>query len=198
MGGTPFTCANSPWWATNARPPAVVLLPAGTIPISSTWYLPKGTKLVGEGIGSPVALMSGTGTTIQASSTFPASSYMIQFGTASGCTGVSIENLTLDGGGTGASQIVSGITHSECGDLSHVDHVWLYRILGTGLNVAASGAEHSGPYSNITFNTADVSANAPQSTLCASIAANGTHRFRQITCTISQAGAIPPDAILLN
>ncbi len=123
---------------------------------------------------------------------------MIQFGTASGCTGVSIENLTLDGGGTGASQIVSGITNSECGDLSHVDHVWLYRILGTGLNVAASGAEHSGPYSNITFNTADVSANAPQSTLCASIAANGTHGFRQITCTIGQAGAIPTDAILLN
>ena len=72
---------------------------------------------------------------------------MIQFGSSSGCcTAISVENLTLDGTATG----VSGIVNQYAGDLSYVDHIGLYRILGTGLSVFGS-ANRSGPYSNITF-----------------------------------------------
>ena len=96
---TPFTCINNPWVLNNSRPSVVVLLPSGTIPIASTWYLPKGTKIVGEGLGLPIASAAGTGTTLQATSALASSQnpWMVQMGTATGCTGVSIENLTLDG-----------------------------------------------------------------------------------------------------
>src|SRR5258708_10734947 len=144
-------------WQGSSNYPVTVLLPAGTILLLSSWKLPSGTKIVGEGIGGV-----GQGTTIQACSstttgcsTSFSGTFMVQLGIAAGCTGVSVENLTLDGNGVGTNpQVVSGITNSNCGDLSYVDHVWLYRMMGTGLSILL-GAEHSGPYSNITFDTFD-------------------------------------------
>ncbi|MGA8429214.1 MAG: hypothetical protein WB729_05305 [Candidatus Sulfotelmatobacter sp.] len=164
--------------------PATVLLPAGTIKTSYTWQIPSGTKIIGEGIGG-----QGQGTTIQATSGY---GWMIQMGTGSGCTGVSIENLTLDGAEIASG--VNGIVNQNCGDLSYVDHVWLYRILGTGLTVAP-GAEHSGPYSDITFNTAD--ATTPPGTTCVQVTASYTHGFRQITCSTNHLSGVPATAMTL-
>jgi hypothetical protein len=190
-GSTSCSASTNPWPSGNTQPPAVVLLPTGVTKISSTWYLPSGTKLVGQGVGSS------TGTVIQATSSL-ANNWMIQMGTASSCTGVSLESLTLDGAGTASNgQVVNGITNSSCGYQSYVDHVWLYRMLGTGLSVAP-GAEHSGPYSDITFNTADASASTLASTNCASLSASGTHGIHQMTCTIGSPTANATSAIKLD
>jgi hypothetical protein len=92
------------------------------------------THLIGQ--GDAITSVSPLGTTIQVSGTFSGSSSMIQFGSSSGCcTAISVENLTLDGK---AKTGVSGIVNQYAGDLSYVDHVGLYRILGTGLSVSGS------------------------------------------------------------
>jgi hypothetical protein len=91
---------------------------------------------------------------------------MIQFGSSSLCTsacsGISVENLNLDGQG----QAINGIVNAFSQDLSYVDHVSLYQILGTGLSVSGN-ASHSGPYSNITFDTGAYS--GVSATTCASV-----------------------------
>jgi hypothetical protein len=109
---------------------------------------------------------------------------MIQFGSSSVCplvssvrisTGVSVENLTLDG----QAQSINGISNQYSQSNSYVNHVSLYQILGTGLLVSYSGtssATNSGPYSNLDFDTGGYSGTS--STVCASI--NGVSGTRGI------------------
>ena len=191
-----MTCTISPWGSGSGylNVPSTILLPATTaaapIVISTPWVLPSYTHLIGQ--GDAITSVSPLGTTIQVSGTFSGSSSMIQFGSSSGCcTAISVENLTLDGK---AKTGVSGIVNQYAGDLSYVDHVGLYRILGTGLSVSGS-ANKSGPYSNITF---DLGGNSgTNSTTCASInGLTGTRGIHGLTC-ISENN-VPPAAVLLD
>ncbi len=145
---TLFTCAHSPWYNLSTIKSAVILLPSGTIKISSTWTLPSGTKIVGEGGEDPALEPAGQtiGTILQAQSNFGP---MIAMGSTSGCQGASVEDLVLDGNTQGND----GIDNQYCGDLSYVNHVTLYRVTGYGLYVYGN-AQNSGPYSNITCDTA--------------------------------------------
>lgn len=139
---TNMTCAASPWAGITA-PPATILLPSGTITVGNTWILPSNTRLIGTGDN----VYNGLGTVIKAGSTMTTST-MIQFGSSSGATGISVERLTLNGLGSS----VTGIVNQYAQDRSYVDHVSLYQIRGTGLLVE-NNATNSGPYSNITFDT---------------------------------------------
>jgi hypothetical protein len=182
--GTNMTCTISPWGSGSGyiNVPSTILLPAGTITIPSspgTWILPNGTKLIGEGTAT-----NGTGTTILAGSNFTTGTPMIQLGDSHcpspGCTGISVENLTLNG----AAQNINGIQNQNSQDLSYVDRVNLYQILGTGLLVGSStpgNANNSGPYSNITFNVGSTSLTA---TACAQInGLSGTRGIHGLNCT---------------
>jgi hypothetical protein len=187
-GTTNLTCTQGTPWAegsTTVSVPSTILLPAtgGATPtpiiISSMWILPVNTHLIGEGDGIPSS-GSTPGTTIQAASGF--SGTMIQFGSSppicpsSGCTGISVEKLTLDGQG----QSINGIGNGFSQDFSYVDHVGLYQILGTGLSVSGT-ANNSGPYSNITFDTG--ASTGPSSTVCASInGLTGTRGIQRLSC----------------
>jgi hypothetical protein len=194
---TSMTCTASPWAGITNPPPSTILLPATTgaapIVIPSTWSLPPNTHLIGEGDGtSPWGFTPGT--TLLAQSSFTAGTPMISFGQSSrctsGCTGISVENLTLDGQG----QSIDGIDNGFSQDSSYADHVGLYRILGTGLSVSGT-ANNSGPYSNINFDLGGDSGTS--STICASI--NGLSRTRGIhglSC-ISESN-VPPAAVLLD
>jgi hypothetical protein len=186
-------CTVTPWVGITAPPPSTILLPAGTIVISQPWVLPPNTHLIGEGNNI------GSGTTIQAcvsskfGCNFSSGSTMIQFGSSfctSTCLGISVENLTLDGQG----QPVNGIANAVSQDLSYVDHVSLYQILGVGLSVT-SNANNSGPYSNIIFDTGSNQANT--STTCAQIhGVSNTRGLHGITCISRQSNA--ENAILLD
>jgi hypothetical protein len=185
-GNTSMTCtaANpSPWAGITNPPPSTILLPAGTIVIPSTWGLPPNTRLVGEGDNI------GSGTTLQAKANFQASTAMIQFGLSSlctsACTGISVENLNLDGQG----QSVNGIVNSLSQTLSVVDHVGLKGILGTGLSIFGN-ASNSGPYTNVTFNSGSL---GNSSTTCASINGVSTKGIQWLTCVsngIATAGVL--------
>ncbi len=202
---TSMTCAagTTPWnnGTTFVNVPSTILLPAtgGTpIKISTTWALPNNTRLIGEGDGIPSTNFT-SGTTIQAANSFSGS--MIQFGASAGlclpppstlsvCSGMSVEKLTLDGQG----QSINGITNQLAGVQSYVDHVSLYRILGTGLSIS-QGANNSGPYTNIAFDTGAYSGTS--STVCAQI--NGltaTKGIQGLRCTSETNDA--PAAILLD
>jgi hypothetical protein len=159
-------CTNTPWvgggTGYNINTPSTLLLPAGTIFLGKTWILPNGTKIVGQGSGSPFN-SSGLDsvTTLQAKSGF--GSYMIQMGPNSSdspltactsaaagfCTGVAVENLALQGG-----ESASGIINGQSQDMSYVRKVSMYQVGGIGLKVwanAPGSGQNSGPYSDITY-----------------------------------------------
>jgi hypothetical protein len=117
---------------------------------------------------------------------------MIQFGSAAS-TGIAVERLTLDGQGQ-LGQSVNGIANTESQANTYVDHVSLYRILGTGLSVSGT-ANDSGPYSNITFDLGGVSGTS--STVCAKInGLSGTRGIHGLSCTAENND--PPAAVLLD
>jgi hypothetical protein len=188
---TSMTCTMSPWGSGSSylNVPSTILLPATggatpnpiIIPNSSPWILPANTHLIGEGDGIPSSGFT-PGTAIQAGTGFSGS--MIQFGTGPPpssplicplvgtvytCTGISVENLTLDGKG----QSINGISNAYSQDGSYVNHVSLYQIRDVGLVIqggAQGNANNSGPYSNIAY---DLGGNAGNpSTVCAEILGN--------------------------
>jgi len=121
--GTSMRCSASPWAGITSPPPSTILLPPGTIVISSPWGLPSNTHLIGEGDNDPSN--STPGTTIQVSGSFLAPGPLIQFGSSAGATGISVERLTLDGKGMTST---NGIVNQYAGTNSYVDHVALCRI----------------------------------------------------------------------
>jgi hypothetical protein len=181
-----MTCAASPWSGISNPPPSTILLPAGTIQIPSTWILPNNTKLIGEQTTDPALNSTGSAlqTTIQANNSL-SSGAMIQFGDSthcpsSVCTGISVENLTL----VGNSQALTGILNENAQDLSYVDHVTLYGILGTGLSIGVNSgggdAHNSGPYSNINY---DAERLGVSGSTCASInGLSSTHGIHGLSC----------------
>ncbi len=169
---TNMTCAASPWAGITNPPPSTILLPAGTIQISTSWVLPSNTRLIGEGESDPLSAVPGT--TIQAASNVQLQGgTMIQFGSSavcgsSGCGGISVERLTLDG----QAKFLNGIGNSYSQNNTYVDHVTLYQILGTGLLISGPSAANSGPYTNIIFDTGTYSGTS--GTVCAQIIGTGT------------------------
>jgi hypothetical protein len=212
---TSMTCTASPWAGITNPPPSTILLPAtGALPpntsnpivIPTPWILPPNTHLIGEGDGIPIfssndALISAPATTIQAKNGFTDSS-MIEFGSSSvcpnpskACTGISVENLTLDGQG----QSINGITNGFSQDQTYMNHVSLYQIRGVGLLIEQGGppgnATNSGPYSNITFDTGSFQGTG--STVCAQILnAGSTHGIHGLSCAAETTDA--PAAVLLD
>src|SRR4029077_5091461 len=79
-------------------PPAPILLPSATIPISATWTLPNSTRIVGQGSRTAVSGVSGADSTML-SADASLSGYMIEMGSScptEGCTSVAVEHLELD------------------------------------------------------------------------------------------------------
>ena len=156
--GTSMTCATgtSPWnnGSSYVKTPSTILLPAGTITTSVSWVLPTNTKLIGVAEGT-----NSSGNNYLSETTIEAQFHggaVIQFGDghcpSAGCQGISVEHLTIYGFGN----IVNGIENDNCGLLCYADHVTMYQVLGTGLQVSGVNATDSGPYSNITFDVGRV------------------------------------------
>ena len=112
ISGSALTCSSSPWGSGTGyiNVPSTILLPAGTISISTMWVLPSGTKLIGEGTTTATNSSGAEQTTIQAcgSQSCFSGTAMIQFGSVPQCSGISVENLTLNG----SNQTLIGIQNS--------------------------------------------------------------------------------------
>lgn len=194
-GLTSLTCSLGTPWSENGayvNVPATILLPSGTIKISSTWILPNNTKLIGEETTDPALNNNGSTaqTTIQATSGL-SSGAIIQFGDSthcpsSVCTGISVEHLTLYGNGNS----LIGIQNLNSQDLSYVDHVTLYHVLGKGLVVSGS-AQNSGPYTNINY---DTGGSGVSGSVCAQInglsATRGIHGLSCVSSPDSQTAVL--------
>jgi hypothetical protein len=180
--------AGSPSWGnpwSGISVPSTVLLPAGKIQINTQWVLPSGTHLIGEGGEDPGFSPNVQRTTIHAQT---GAESVIQMGVNTGCTDVSIEDLVVDGNGISD---LNGITNSLCLNGSFVRNVTLYQITDVGLSIGAddpSGTtlSHSGPYSNITFDTA--SKGTSQSTYGVYLDAPA-RGVRGVTCTNSNTNS---------
>ena len=158
ISGSALTCASgtTPWLKSGSydNVPSTILLPAGTIITSVPWVLPTNTKLIGVAKGT-----NSSGNNYLSETTIEAQFHggaVIQFGDShcpsAGCQGISVEHLTIYGFGN----IVNDIENDNCGLLCYADHVTMYQVLGTGLEVSGVNATDSGPYSNITFDVGRV------------------------------------------
>lgn len=190
--GVNMTCTSSPWGSGSnyVNKPSTILLPAGSINIPGAWVLPNGTALIGENNRPPATASSGgqNATTLVACTTSIcpntgnfSGTTMLQFGDSTcpsaGCRGISVEGIALNGNGFNTD----GITNANARERSYVDHVTLYQILGVGLQIG-TGADNSGPYSNITFDTGTFSPSFT-STACAKInGTSGTRGIHSLSC----------------
>jgi hypothetical protein len=162
-----YTCSSNPWSgvvANNMSDANVILLPAGTISIQTTWTLAQSTRLIGQGTKATVIQATGfSGDMIDMGSqaACPEHSSVVNgvTNTVYDCTGVSVEHLTLDGNSIAG---VNGIVNNYGEELSYVKDVAMINIKGTGLSLGvtlsatatttvSSSSANSGPYSNISF-----------------------------------------------
>jgi hypothetical protein len=190
-------CASgtTPWYrgGTILTTPASILLPSGTIDISTTWVLPNRTRVFGEAMNSYGLTSGGNGTSI--AWTTSGSGPMIQFGglqsgtqlcptvnSAPVCTGISFQDVYLYGDG----QNIVGIENDYAQDLSYVDHVSFSSIGGTGLKVTANG---SGPYSNLSCVSNAKSSAYPMA--CVELQASNTLGLHGMTATPSVNPPVP-------
>lgn len=190
--GTSMTCTGTPWSGISSPPPSTILLPAGTITIPTTWVLPNGTRVIGEGSTNPFYIGSGNPvpqTIIQACANTGCFSgaAMIQLGDgncpSSVCTGVTLEDVTLNGSGSG----IGGIVNEYSQELSYAKNVTMYQVSGIGLYISG-GAQNSGPYANLTYDTGGLGGTA---STCASIyeVNGGTRGIHGLTCISDDASA---------
>jgi hypothetical protein len=191
-----LSCRTGSPWQRNGysyiNVPSVILLPAAWIYIYGTWVLPPNTRLVGEGRYYTSLLAAGT---------FDGTD-MIDMGSStvcpeSGCQGVVIEHLRLDGNGNPANNVsLNGIVNGYSQTGSYVNDVTLADLgaasggtFSAGLTIGPGGAD-SGPYSNIYFNAAGPcsKSNGPlfvcQPTACVQISAQ-TRGLHGISCIAS-------------
>src|ERR1700719_3149878 len=199
--GTSATSSTSTPWvqgASSTSNASTILLPAGTISIYQGWVLPNRTRIVGEG-NNPTP----GGTIIQAcrslagcsGGSFTSNGTMIQMGnpscsdggTSGQCSGVSVENLLLEGN----SQSVNGILNQNSGQSSYVDHVNLHFLEDTGLTVSGTLAQDSGPYANIACSTGNSYASG---TACVKLDADSTRGVHGLTCTSASGMSLGPTA----
>jgi hypothetical protein len=171
--GSSLTCANSPFAGVKSVPSnfsITILLPASTIAIETTWFMPSYARLVGEGQGMTVIQACKSGNPACSSAFQSGGIYLsdlIDMGQANPdfcgdpqnngifyCQGVGIEHLTIDGnnvtvGGLGAN----GIVDAYAQELSYVKDVGIINIPtgGTGLWLATHYVGSSGPFSNIYY-----------------------------------------------
>jgi hypothetical protein len=160
----------------------VVLLPSGTIQISTSWILPNNTHLVGEGpaLTTITAASTLTGDMIDMGweGTTPAPPYCSNTSLNSSppdCPGIVVEHLGLQGNGS-----VNGIANCCAQELSRVNDVFISNI-ATGLAITDKYAQNSGPYTNLTMSNV---------TMCVSIetGTNGapiTRGVHGLTCSVS-------------
>jgi hypothetical protein len=190
-------CSVNPWSAPNPSTSAfvTVFFPAGTIVsppattgLTTTWFLPKNTHLVGAG---PFA------TTFDFNLAAP-NANMIQMGPqfngGSGCpnsSGVVIEHLGLTNVG---SYTTNGIYNNNAQELNYVNDVALTGITGTGLMIIGTNdsslgcANNSGPYTNIYFSGTGTCVNINGT--------NGTRGIHGLNCVGTGSPSVA--AILLD
>lgn len=146
FGGGSWSCNSNPWLGLTYPPSSIVaLLPAATISLSTTWQLPRHTRIVGEGSGS-------NRTILKAVSPGFSGGDMIDMGPP-GCSdadypAISIEHLALNGNSVSN---LNGIVNPCAQELSYVDDVSFTQISLIALEVTTKNAANSGPYTKLTM-----------------------------------------------
>lgn len=117
-----------------------VIFPAGTYAIGETLTIPNKTQIAGVGRGD-----RGINTVIKALPKFPRDAPVVRMGDADPSFGVRIENLTIDGSGV-APVCLENRTSEE---LSSGRDLLLLHCTSAPLYVSGSGAQNSGPFTNL-------------------------------------------------
>jgi hypothetical protein len=139
---SPETFAANPFASLPSNVFAEVHLLRRTWITNSNIVVPNKSQLIGSGRGDA----GSSGTVIQAGPLFPASTPVVQMGSAPIAMGVRVENLTVDcNNKMGATGIQNRWSQEESG----LRHVLLENCPGSGLDVETSAAQNSGPYEDL-------------------------------------------------
>lgn len=202
-GITPAGCTTNPF-STGSAPtkPSTVLLPAGTITLSTAWAIPTLTQVIGQGAGVTILKAVSSGFTDPFFVLSPTNPAVIHMGVPNTVAApplsgkiafsVVVAHLTIDGNRQSLSGTeVDGIDNNNAEEQSYVDDVMIQNVLGNGLYLSndpqGSGqgaADHSGPYTNLVVQ--QTTGNAISTTTCVTVTA-GTQPaqprgIRGITC----------------
>jgi len=138
-----------------------VTLGRGTWITEATIVVPTKSQLEGSGRGDP----GFSGTVIQAGTSFPPNTAIIEMGNAATSMGVRVENLTIDCNNVAGC---IGLQNVRSQEQSGARHVLIENITGVGLDVQGSGAQNSGPYEDMEF-AGGIDFNVSPASLCARI-----------------------------
>ena len=188
-------CSSDPFSSLASGLSVKILLPAGTLSMTHSWAIHDQSQLVGEG---PARTIFQASTSSFSDPYASPNTAILHMGKPSiGGTGggivfeIRIEHLTLDGQG----QTLDGIDNQNAEELSYVDDVAINNVDGNGIFLAldpggrGNGAsDHSGPYTNITFQTSS----AISTTACVNVQYSEPRALYSVTCigNTSSNGAI--------
>jgi hypothetical protein len=139
---SPETFAANPFASLPSNVFAEVHLLRRTWITNASIVVPSKSQLIGSGRGDA----GSSGTVIQAGPSFPASTPVVQMGSAPIAMGVRVENLTVDcNNRMGASGVRNLWSQEESG----LRHVLIENCPAFGLDVETSAAQNSGPYEDL-------------------------------------------------
>jgi hypothetical protein len=188
-------CSSDPFASLTSGLSVKILLPAGTLSMTHSWAIHDQSQIVGEGPARTILQASTSGFSDPYASPNTAILHMGKpsiGGVGGGIVfEVRIEHLTLDGQG----QTLDGIDNQNAEELSYVDDVAINNVNGNGIFLALDpagrmngGSDHSGPYTNITFQTSS----AVSGTACVNVQFSEPRALYGVTCigNASSNGAI--------
>lgn len=180
----PETFASNPFASLPSNVFAEVHMERQTWVTNAQIVVPNKSQLLGAGRGDA----NTTGTVIQAGSSFPSSTAVLEMGSSPIAVAVRIENLTVD---CNNKTLAIGIQNFYSQEQSAVKHVLMANCPTNSLDIETSSAENSGPYEDIESLNQSTCTNCSAGTIPVVVKNVGV--FRGIHgATINSMGAISP------
>ena len=138
----PETWNSNPFSSLPSGVTAEVHLLRGTWTTNVSIVVPNKCQLLGSGRGD----VNANGTAIQAGSSFPSSTAVIQFGSSAPSFGVRVQNMLIDCQNKSGA---IGVQNQNAQEQSGLDFVTIHNCPASELSISGSGAQNSGPYRNL-------------------------------------------------
>lgn len=162
-----------------------LLLGNVTYQISVSWILPQKFQIMGMGRGDT----SSTNTVIQASSAFPNSTPLIQFGTSGALDGTKLSNLSIDCNNKSGA---IGVQVFFAQEQSSINRVMVRDCPGIGIDVETSASQNFGPIDNFEILNTNLCTNCNANTIGLVVKNLGIFRGAQNgTINFSGVGTLP-------
>ena len=187
-------------WPNGSYYPTALLLGSVVIQTNVQQVVPSYTTVKGY---APFSFSGLGGTIIQATTSFPSSTAVVEMGAPSIAYAVKISHISADCVEAGTSTALTGgigVENQYAEENSSLDSIQTTGCL-TGVYVHGTAASQSGPYSNLTMNDQDIAATPDASYRCLQIGDSSSNvilqsNFSKISCGGGDGAGTP--AVLIG